>query len=320
MKNPQSWLSSPVFIIGVGRSGTSLLQSMLHAHPDISFLPETHFFRHYVARPKNRWQHERAGAEPFRSTLADDQEYQRADIAAEDLLAPFLNDARRFDLSEVYARLLRLHRNRENVSVVGEKDPRLIDYLPQVQQAFPEAQILHIVRDPRDVLLSRMKADWSAGRPDWLHILTYRAQIIRGRKQGRRSFGSQYMELRYEDLLAEPARVLREVAEQVGVTYSNAMTAFQRSAEELVHESERSWKEETTGPLLRENTGKWRDRLSAWQVCLTECVCSEAFEWFGYEPAASSAELSRTQRTVLQAAPLVGRVFEHLYAVACRFR
>ena len=61
------------------------------------------------------------------------------------------------------------------------------------------------------------------------------------------------------------------------------MLAFQRSAEELVHESERSWKEETTGPLLRDNTGKWRDGLSAWQVCLTEHVCSQAFEWFGYE-------------------------------------
>ena len=320
MKNPQSWLSGPVFIIGVGRSGTSLLQSMLHAHPDISFLPETHFFRHYVARPKNRWQHECAGAEAFQSTLAEDEEYQRAGIAAEDLLTPFLNGTRDLDLAEVYARLLRLHRDRENVPVVGEKDPRLIDYLPQVQQAFPEARIVHIVRDPRDVILSRMNAGWSAGRPDWLHALTYRAQIKRGRKQGRRSFGSRYMELRYEDLLAEPEQVLRGVTKHVGVTYANAMLAFQRSAEELVHESERSWKEETIGPLLRDNTGKWRDGLSAWQVCLTERVCGQAFKWFGYERATPPVELSRMQRIVLQLAPVVGRVFEYLYATACRFR
>jgi hypothetical protein len=312
--------SEIVFIIGVGRSGTSLLQSMLHAHPDVAFLPETHFFRHYLARPYSRWNHERAGAKSFRSTLASDDEYQRAGIPAEELLAPFLNGTRAFNLAATYTRLLQLYRDREEVSVIGEKDPRLIDYLPQVWHVFPEARILHIIRDPRDVLLSRMKAEWSAGRPDWLHALTYRAQIRRGRKQGRRSFGTQYMEIRYEDLLAEPEQSLRKVADHVGVPYSEAMLAFQRSAEELVHESERAWKEETTGPLLRDNTGKWRKGLSDWQVRLTERVCSKAFEWFDYERAEPPVELSRAQRTALRLAPVVGTGFEYLYALACRFR
>jgi len=311
---------SVVFIVGVGRSGTSLLQSMLHAHPDISFLPETHFFRNYVARLNNRWEHEKAGGEAFRSTLAKDEEYQRACISVENILSPFLDGTCTFDLAKVYTRLLRLHRDRESVAIVGEKDPRLIDYLPQVKQVFPEARILHIVRDPRDVLLSRMNADWSAGRPDWLHMLTYRAQIVRGRREGLRSFGSQYMELRYEDLLSEPERVLHEVAKHVGVAYSDAMLAFQHSAEELVHESERSWKEETTGPLLRDNTGKWRNELSDWQICLTEQVCSRALGWFGYERVSHSMNLNRTQQFVLYLAPVAGTLFEYLYAAACRFR
>jgi len=296
------------------------MQSMLHAHPEVSFLPETHFFRHYVAKPKSRWDHERAGAETFRSTLARDEEYRRADISPKKLLAPFSTGARTLDVVEAHARLLQLHRDREDVPVVGEKDPRLIDYLPQVKRAFPEARIVHVVRDPRDVLLSRMNADWSAGRPDWLHVLTYRAQIVRGRKQGRRSFRGQYMELRYEDLLADPERVLREVTDHVGVSYSDAMLDFQDSAEELVDEDERSWKEETTGPLLRDNTGKWRDGLSAWQVCLTERLCNNAFEWFGYTRAALSPELSRPQQAALRLAPAAGTVFEYLYAAACQVR
>lgn len=311
---------SPIFIVGVGRSGTSLLQSMLHAHPDIAFLPETHFFRHYVARLYCRWKHEGEGVETFRSTLTSDEEYQRADIPEGELLAPFLSGARAFNLRAVYTRLLRLYRDQRGVSVIGEKDPRLIDYLPQVRQLFPEAHILHIVRDPRDVLLSRMNAEWSSDRPDWLHVLTYRAQLTRGRKQGRHSFRQQYMEVRYEDLLAEPERVLRNVTEHVGVPYSDAMLAFQRSAEELVHESERSWKEETTGPLLRDNTGKWRKGLSDWQVRLTEQVCNKAFEWFDYERAGFSMNMSRGQRIALRLAPIVGTGFEYLYALVCRFR
>jgi len=311
---------STVFIVGVGRSGTSLLQSMLHAHPDVAFLPETHFFRRYVARPYSCWKHEREGAETLRSTLASDEEYQRADIPEDELLSPFLNGAQCFNLAAVYTRLLRLYRGQEEVSVIGEKDPRLVDYLPQIHQSLPEAKILHIVRDPRDVLLSRMNADWSAGRPDWLQVLTYRAQLSRGREQGHHSFGERYMEVRYEDLLGEPEQVLRNVSEHVGVTYSDAMFAFQQSAEELVHESERSWKEETTGPLLRDKTGKWCKGLSDWQVRLTEQVCNKAFEWFDYERAESSMNLSRAERIALRLTPIVGAGFEYLYALACRFR
>ena len=39
----------PIFIIGVGRSGTSLLQSMLNSHSKIAFTPETHFIRSYMS-------------------------------------------------------------------------------------------------------------------------------------------------------------------------------------------------------------------------------------------------------------------------------
>jgi len=43
-----------IFIIGVGRSGTTLLQVMLNSHSKIAFLPETHFFRFYISNPKLR--------------------------------------------------------------------------------------------------------------------------------------------------------------------------------------------------------------------------------------------------------------------------
>jgi hypothetical protein len=293
---------------------------MLHAHSDVAFLPETHFFRNYLARPYSRWKYERGGPEVLRRALIEDEEYQRAEIPVDDLVFPFLKGDRPYDLNAVYTRLLRLYREREHVHVVGEKDPRLIDYLPQLKQAFPEAQILHIVRDPRDVLLSRLNADWSAGRPDWLHVLTSGAQLVRGHEQGRRCYGRQYMELCYEDLISNPERMLRKVTEHLDVTYSDQMLDFQRSAEELVDESERGWKEETTGPLLRDNTGKWRKGLSEWQVRLTERMCTKTFEWFDYEKKEPTGELDETQRAALRLTPVIGIGFRYLYALLCHFR
>ncbi len=312
--------SCPVFIVGVGRSGTSLLQSMLHAHPEIAVLPETHFFRKYVARPLDRWRHEQAGAEAFHRTLLDDDEYQRAEIPADETLSPFLNDKRTLDLCAVYARLLWMYRSQKEATVVGEKDPRLIDYLPKLKRAFPEARIVHIVRDPRDVLLSRRNAEWSSGRPDWMHVCTYRAQIAHGRTEGSCTFGGRYMEVRYEDVVTEPEETLKAVAGHIGVSYTDAMLAFQESAEALVGEKEQDWKEETTGPLLQNNTGKWRGRLSPWQIRLTERVCAPAFDWFGYEAAGRAVRLSQARKHLLDAASFMGKGFEYAYSIARRFR
>lgn len=309
-----------IFIVGVGRSGTSLLQSMLHAHPNISFLPEIHFFRRYIASTYSRFKYEKLGVKKFQSKIADDNEFERAGMSANNVLEPFMDGGQKFDLVRVYNRLLNLYRARKGVDAVGVKDPRLIDYLPQVKQAFPGANILHIIRDPRDVVLSRMNANWSAGRPDWLHALTYRAQIKRGHTIGGRLFGAQYMEVHYEELLAEPERILQDLAEHLGVPYSNDMLAFQSSAEELVHESEYSWKKETMGPLLRDNSGKWREGLSGWQVCLTEQICNKAFECFGYERATCPKELSYTQKFFLQLFSIGRIIFDKLYPAVIRVR
>lgn len=314
----KSWV---IFIVGVGRSGTSLLQSMLHAHPEIAFLPETHFFRRYVARPLHRRRHEQAGAAAFRSTLTNDEEYHRAGISPSEILKPFLEGGRDLDVVEAYARLLERYRVQKGATVVGAKDPRLIDYLDVLHRAFPEASVLHIVRDPRDVLLSRMKADWSAGRPDWLHALTYRAQIRRGRQQGRKCFRERYMEVQYEKLLTDPEQALHAVAEHIGIPYSDAMLAFGSAAQELVDERERAWKKETMGPLLTANKEKWRDGLSRQQVRMVEAVCERAFRWFDYERAGLSPDgASYAQRAMLWVAPFIGGGFEMLYAAVSRFR
>jgi hypothetical protein len=128
------------------------------------------------------------------------------------------------------------------------------------------------------------------------------------------------MEVRYEDLVTRPEETLRAVAEHVGVGYTDAMLAFQEPAEALVGEKERDWKEETTGPLLQDNTEKWRGRLSPWQIRLTEQVCAPAFDWFGYETAGEDVDLSWEWEHLLRIAPLTGTGFEYAYSVARYFR
>jgi len=279
----------PVLVLGVGRSGTSLLQSMLNAHPELAFPPETHFFRRYVAPGAfEAWgEGERAA---LRRLLEADDDFARAGITPRELLAHPRAEA---GPSGAFEALLELTAQRAQKSRVGDKDPKNIDSLPALAEAFPGAFVIHLVRDPRDVLLSRTKAAWSAKRPWWTHPWIYREQLRHGGRMGRLLFGERYLELRYEDLLAEPEAKLRRLLRHVELDWDPAVLSFGESAARLVDERELAWKRETLGPLLAGNCGKWREGLRPAQVAYCEEVCREAFQLHGYEP-------SRPRRTHLR--------------------
>lgn len=286
-----------VLVVGVGRSGTSLVQSMLHAHPALVFLPETHFLRKYVAPPLTRRVLRWGGVDELLRRLEGDAELERAGVPVGELLEPFVRERRSFEPVGVYRRLLQLYLagrpagGDSEVAGVGDKDPRLLDFLPSLAGQLPDARVVHVVRDPRDVLVSRRNAAWSRGRPDLLHILTYRAQMERGRRWGRCCFGDRYLEVRYEDLLREPRTLLGRLCRHVGVDFDPSMMSFGDAARELVSGDEWQWKKETTEPLKRDNVGNWKGGvMDAGTRRLVERICIEPFPDLGYEAARAESE------------------------------
>jgi hypothetical protein len=188
-------LARPVLVCGVGRSGTSLLHSMLNAHPALAFPPETHFFRRYVVPRRTRARLERGTVDAFAGLLSADQEYLRAGVTPSEALEGERDGA--LDLARVFARVLGCNAARQGKHRVGDKDPRNIDHLPTLAVAFPHGHLLHVIRDPREVLLSRTRAAWANGRPWWQHALLVEDQLRCGRALGPRLFGARYMEVHY---------------------------------------------------------------------------------------------------------------------------
>lgn len=284
-------VSRPILVCGVGRSGTSLLQSMLNAHPEIAVPPETHFFRRYVAPRRTRRHIEAESVDALVRRLRDDAEFARCGMPVEEVVAGERDGA--LDLVRVYRRILEHWAQREAKPRVGDKDPRNLDFLPELAAAFPDAFVVHIVRDPRAVVHSRTKAAWSASRPWWSHAIIAQEQLRRGRRNGSELFGDRYLEVRYERLLADPKGELERVCEHVGVAFDAAMLEFGDSARRLVADDEMSWKKETLGPLLTENDAKWREGLEASQVAFVEAVCVEAFGSLEYERTAPPRGIAR---------------------------
>lgn len=270
-----------LFVVGAGRSGTSLVQSMLAAHPHIAFLPETAFVRNYILRGKLQKLYRQKGKSLVVQTLDRDERFRRIGLEAEDLVAKSLLKDGCLDVN-LYRRIL-FARQGSRREWVGDKDPRLIEFLPLLHCINPQVRIIHVFRDPRDVLLSKKKAAWSKNGHIWKHIFANRVQFAMGRRFGCKIFGKNYHEVCYEELISEPEKVLTGLCEAIGIRYHWRMLSdFGKVARELVSETEIEWKQETMGPLLKDNMQKWRTALKAKEIYLTELCCQEIINHADY--------------------------------------
>ena len=261
-----------LFVLGVGRSGTTLLQSMLASHMSVVALPETGFLRRHVLSGSSH-------QEDWRSD-------QRLDRLSPDLRSAVWSSRPETPDSFYRSMVRQAAQTATDAAYVLDKDPRLIEYVPDLFAAFPDAQVLHIVRDPRDVLLSKGSASWSSHRPWWFNLAVGTMQINdveRGLSQSQRW---RVQTIRYEDLLSQPEAILRRLTTALALDFDANMTAFAEAGQRLVSEDERTWKRHVGGPLLTDNTGKWRNGLSGLQIEVCDRVLQRAMRRYHYEPHA----------------------------------
>jgi hypothetical protein len=265
-----------IFIVGVGRSGTSLLQSMLNAHPKIAFLPETQFFRKYIASVRKKRKFEQLGIDKFLKILENDENFGRLNIEINDFLSIHGNKYRKkggLKLEVLYDDLLSFYLSRTNKNIIGDKDPRNIENIAAIKKFYPDSFIIHTIRDPRDVVLSKTKANWSKHRPFWMHALITNSQYKYGKNIGKKLFGRCYYEVNYEELISSPEKTLKKLCQAMSVDYTDKMLEFSKSSKELVSTKELQWKKETLGPILNTNSLKWQKELSSFKIEIINTVC-----------------------------------------------
>ena len=239
-----------IFILGVGRSGTSLLQSILNSHSKICFLPETKFLRSYVL--KKNFKITKSNYKRITNQFKSDKRLKRLKI---DLDEPLQINNTMYD---IYQYILETKLTNQNKSNIGDKDPKLIEKINRLHHFFPNSKIIHIIRDPRDVVLSRTKAKWSQKYPFYFHAIIYYMQLSLGIKSGRNKYKENYIEVLYENLIKNPDYELLRVMKFLNLDFEKSMLNFKDSSKELVSEDELEWKKETFLPIKKNNFNKWK--------------------------------------------------------------
>ena len=314
-----------IFVIGVGRSGTSLLQSMIGSNDQVWALPETGFLRRLAFSGAIDKAYKKGGADQVLTLMQSDSKVQRFGLSM-DRLKDCIELAVESTVGtlgiRVYTELVRSHASasKDGTLYILDKDPRLIEYLSVLDTCFPRCRIISILRDPRDVLSSKKKAAWSARSSSWKHVFANRVQFMLERSAIESLASAVRSELRYEDLLSRPEASLLAVCTEVGICYEVSMLNFSREASLLVNPEEMQWKKETLGPLLGDNIGKWRGELTAREVILCEVLCSSIFRYAKYSRSLSYRDLSRLDQVYVGASLIFCWSLTPVYMVYRRFR
>jgi hypothetical protein len=287
-----------IFVTGASRSGTTMLARMLGAHSAIMTFNELHYFG-------SLW-------DPFDSDKAV-SEHQLSDLAAT-LLARETNGlwgGRPTEVERAWGwRLVKGLTEKESTpaglfaaalcrlaqdagcTFACEQTPRNIFYARRLLELYPEAHVIHIVRDPRAVLASQ-KNRWHLRRLGAYHLPV--TEMLRNRvnyhpftmahlwaKATDAALGlvghPQFMMLRFEDLAADPEAGARRLCNLLGLRFEPGMLEIPRwGSSNIAHDSEHKG-------VATEVVDKWRDSLSAGEGLICERITHRLMLRLGYAP------------------------------------
>ena len=289
----QAFKQPDLFVFGSGRSGTTLLSSILNASKQV-FIPYESYFL-VSAYPLYQAQ-----------TVFTEEDYQR--IAqlfrkmtkrgwdmSNDYLVERLSDRQPQSFAEVNAVIceaLHIKEETENLKW-GIKAPVLISRLERVQHICPQAKLVHVVRDGRDVCLSYRKIHETSkikfgpkGIAEnalyWVDGLRHVEDFIE------RHPDQSVFELKYEDMVSAPSRYLSNLCDYLNIVYSPDMhsnfSLHEKNKKVVPAHFRSSFHQNLHKDLDGSNVNKYRSKMSVQQILLFELIAIPYLVKYGYTP------------------------------------
>jgi hypothetical protein len=226
---PITLSNSPIFMLGAERSGTTLVMAMLGCHPRIA-VPEVVWyyprFRPYL------FTYDDLSKEANLRTLADEMvfglktPFWDMKVNVRTIVDEIMSDLRERSFAGIYCAMIeRFAGTSGNKPRWGEKTPHNLFFVKEILEDFSNAQLICITRDGRDAAADYL--DSSFGPTNVLAAAESWALCQNAVKPWReRLRPSQWLDVRYEELVADPAGVLQRTCEFVGEDYVPEMLGF----------------------------------------------------------------------------------------------
>ena len=301
----------PIFILGSGRSGTTVTASLMNRLPGVHIAKETGFIGQSVDLLRNieNTTSRLQLMEVVNSWLVVEKWSGRA---SEQGFADFCQQHQLHGASAFIHYIWQIDSTTpwEQLSFIGDNTPLYVLSIPWLLELFPDAKFVHVVRDPRDVVCSVMSMRFGADDPivaamEWQHALGCWLMAERMVSPANR------IEIRYEDLCMSSTSTLRKLTEWLSpemqrLDLENVLSVdgapgrgtFQNVAEMPHHQRLQE-------PLNAGRIGRYRTELTANDIARIEAVLQNGMLACGYQPSTWQVSPYATEDRVSQARAMI---------------
>jgi hypothetical protein len=299
-----------IFVVGNSRSGTTMLGRALGLHSRVFTFEELHFFEQIWTASSTE---QPLGIDVVKRLMGQLLSYQRCGILNRPDWHPFLTEVEviihehreALTAPQAFKAFLRYETLRMRKSVPCDQTPRNVYYVAEILRLYPEARVIVMVRDPRDVLASQ-KRKWKMRFLGFnkdpilealrlkvnYHPLTTSLLWNAAVRAGDRYAGHERVyTARFEDLLERPAEELGKICAFLGLAFEGAMLNVPHVNSSYEKPSGKE------GGISRTPIGRWRaGALNATEIYIcerftTECMLRHRYQPSGAQPRALSLGL-----------------------------
>ena len=275
--------NSPVFIVGAPRSGTTLVATILNRSPELVVSPESHYFDKFFSICNRR------------RSFESDKSYLS-------YLEYFLNSSeiKTFGFSEeekkifidrlmvekpshakIFSDVMTTYRKKCNKFRWAEKTPAHGLCVVEILSCFPDAKIVNIIRDPRDVMISRMKLPWRKTNV-MLEAQLWNRYVTLDKSVGMLN-NSNYYEIRYEDILKDHEFEFRKLYEFLSLKFEQFFLDHIEAQGLLYNPLTEPWKNNVEKQVISNNVDKWKSEMPLHQRKVVWFVTRSLLKEKGYE-------------------------------------
>ncbi|WP_027136004.1 sulfotransferase family protein [Geminicoccus roseus] len=276
---------APIFVVGAPRSGTTLFQRILDAHPRIGVADEIIYFDIIVNVRSEVPDLKAAGAIDALFERLPKMDHFHNWNGLDEVLAVV-----RKELIEdpdptyplFFVKLMQVYARMRGKVRFGDKTPWNVRHLDQILTMFPDARIIHLVRDPRANVASRVELPRTS-KDVVTAAVKWRIDVEAAHRFARsdKAHAENYLELRYEDLVTDPEPWVRKVCKVVGEDYDPAMLNYHQTRDVMF--KDQPYKEGVFMPVNTASIDAYRKRLKPAQIRLIEAMTRSSMKRLGYQ-------------------------------------
>jgi hypothetical protein len=265
----------PLLILGVRRSGTTLLRVMLDRHSQLAVPDESYFVPQLADRHLRR-----VDPDDFVGDLRRLNTLTEWDVPLDEVRDRLRPD---MPIGTAIATVYAVYAQQRGKARWGDKTPMYMQNLRLLERLFPDALFVHLIRDGRDAALSFLEMPRGLVTETWMHPHTpadfasqWRTEVAAARRLGRRT-GARYLEVRYEDLVADVGGVLRRICEFAGLEYEPDMADYAGNVDVSAKPHQQRLRQPPTSGVR-----DWRTQMSPDDVAAFEHVAGDLLHQLGY--------------------------------------